>query len=457
MKQLNDKIRHCFFEIRRWRIRRIPDMPFMFILAAIIGVMAGFGAHILKVLVKFISLHLTSNFNFSGLNYWFLLLPLLGIVLVSVYTRFILRKNITHGVELLIGNLRKGVSNMGAYTMYSPILAGAVTLGFGGSAGSEGPIAYAGAGMGGNVGKWFKIDKQFVTILIGCGAGAGIAGIFKAPIGGVLFTLEVLGMNLATVPVLALFVSAISAALTAYCLSGFTPDIVFVNTHSFDVAVLPYLLLLGIFCGFYSLYYNFILKKVEIFLKGLSSTVMRNLLAGGTLAVFIFLFPTLYGEGYGTVQQVINGHYTALTDGTLFSSVGQNVWVVILVAIGIMACKSCATAMTVSGGGVAGNFAPTLFAGCMAGFMFAFSLNTIFDMQLPVASFAFYAMAGVMTGVIRAPLMAIFLTVEMAASYSELLPVVIVASVSFGVVRLFTFDGFYTGHLDEADGLIIKR
>lgn len=448
------RLRRGFCRLRLWRVAHIPDKPFMFILATVVGLMAGTGAYLLKGLVRVMSTFLTRSFDGREMNYWLLALPVVGILIVSAYMRFVLKRDISHGVSKLMAGMRKGIYSLGSYVMYSPILAGAVTLSFGGSAGSEGPIAYAGAGMGSNVGKLFKVDTRMLMILVGCGAGAGIAGIFKAPVGGALFALEILRVDFTVVSVLALVVSTLVSALTAYVLSGCTMDVSFLQSQPFDASVLPFLLLLGVFCGLYSMYYNYVMKLMEALLRRMTNPWVRCLFAGGALAVLLFLFPVLYGEGYNTIGHVINGDFAKLADGGIFMFVDSEAYVLLLTGLGIIICKSCATAMTVSGGGVAGDFAPTLFAGCIAGFVFAYFMNVAFGTHLPVSDFAYYGMAGAMAGVIRAPLMAIFLTAEMAGAYSSILPLTIVCALSFGVVRLITFDGYYSRHIDRKNGLL---
>ena len=436
-----------------WRETHISDKAFLFILATVVGLLAGTGAFILKRLVAAVSKLLTSHFTTDGANWWLLVIPLAGIILTGIFCRYIMHANLSNGTDQLIHDLKNKMYKLKSYITFSPILASSITLGFGGSSGSEGPIAYTGAAIGSNLARVCRMSPHLMMIMLGCGAGAGIAGIFKSPLGGALFTLEVLRMPLTTLSVLVLLVTVVTAAMTAFALSGFTLDIPFDGGAGFDAGLFPYIILLGVFCGFYSLYYSYIMKKVAKFLSYLRNPWVKNVIAGAVLSGLVFLFPTLYGEGYATIGKIINGNFTTILNDSLFAG-GSGSWLLILVTGGTILAKCFATSVTNNGGGVSGNFAPTLFAGCMAGFFFASLLNTLFGLHLPVAHFAFYAMAGVMAGAIRAPLMAMFLTCEMGGAYAYFLPLMATAAISFGIVRLFTADSYFSHHLDRDNGLL---
>ncbi|MCM1356265.1 MAG: chloride channel protein [Staphylococcus sp.] len=440
--------------LRQWRKENLSDAPFVFILSSIVGILSGLGAFVLKRLIAWVSIFLTSHFHaFSG-NWELLLIPVAGIVLTGILCRYVFRAHIAHGVDRLMKNLPKHIYNIKPLMTYAPMLASTITLGFGGSAGSEGPIAYTGAAIGSNMGRFFRLSPRMMRVMVGCGAAAGIAGIFKSPLGGALFTLEVLRVPMTTFSVLVLLVTVIAASMTAFMLSGFSLDIPFDPGVAFDPSLLPYVALLGIFCGFYSLYYSYIMKKIGLVLGHLSNPWLKNLCGGALLAILVFLFPSLYGEGYGVVGHVINGDFSGIVRDSIFSGAMSDTTFMILVAGGTMLAKCFATSATNNGGGVSGDFAPTLFAGCLTGFFFASLLNSLFGLGLPVGHFAFYAMAGVMAGAIRAPLMAIFLTCEMGAAYSFFLPLMLTGALSFGVVRLFTADGYFSSHIDRHNGLI---
>lgn len=449
------RLRRVFTSFMKWRRHNIPDTAFLFIVATATGLLAGTGAFILKRMIAGVSHLLTGHLHTDSANWALLLIPVAGIVLTGMFCRYVLHHNLAHGVKQLMKSLSKKVYRLRPDLTFTPMLASTLTLGFGGSAGSEGPIAYTGAAIGSNMGRLFRFSPRMMSIMVGCGAGAGIAGIFKSPLGGALFTLEVLKLPLTTTAVMVLMVTTVTAAMTAYALSGCTLDIPFDQGIGFDTSLIPFVLLLGVFCGFYSLYYSFIMKKVQQMLDLIKNPWVRNVCGGAMLALLVFLFPTLYGEGYETIGRVINGNFSTLLNDSLFAA-DSGMWALTLFTGATLMVKCFATAATNGGGGVSGDFAPTLFAGCMAGFFFASLLNELFGLHLPPAHFAYFAMAGVMAGAIRAPLMAIFLTCEMGAAYSYFLPLMLTAAISFGVVRLFTADSFFSRRLDRNNGLIAR-
>lgn len=447
---------HRFDRILEWRRHHISDKAFLFILATVVGLLAGAGAFLLKFLIGHVSRFLVGHFHAGGANWALLVIPLLGILLTGIFCRYVMKAHLAHGTEQLLRDLKEKIYRLKSNVTYGPILASTITLGFGGSAGSEGPIAYTGAGIGSRLAQAFKLPPHAMMLLVGCGAGAGIAGIFKSPLGGALFTLEVLRVSMTTFSVLVLLVTTITAALTAYVLSGCTLDIPFDQSMAFDPSLLPWVVALGLFCGAYSLYYTYVMKKLGAFLEHLRSPWVKNLIGGAILAALVFCFPVLYGEGYGVVGKVINGDFSTLLSDSPFASLTSGPWLLIIFAGGTLLAKSFATSATNNGGGVSGDFAPTLFAGAMAGFFFASIVNLLFDLRLPVAHFAFYGMAGVMAGAIRAPLMAIFLTCEMGGAFPYLLPLTIVAAISFGLGRLATTDSFFTLHINRHNGWLTR-
>ena len=429
--------------VMAWRRTHVSDQAFFFILAVTTGVLCGTGAALLKAIIHYLSNCFTGGFNAHAPNYWLLLIPVVGILLTGIYQRYILRHNIEHGVKQLQLALARKRYNIPPFLMYAPMIASSLTLGFGGSAGSEGPIATTGAAIGGNIGRLFKLDSRMLMVMIGCGAGAGIAGIFKAPIGGMLFTLEVLKLELTTVAVMALLLACITAAMTAYVLSGYTVDLSYLQMEQFDPTVIPWIILLGVVTGFYSLYYSDIMSMMGRVYDRMSNPWLRNIISGGILAVLLFIFPAMYGEGYSMMGHLLNGDFAAVTACGLFSHETSDSWPLLLVVAGIVLTKAFAASSSNSGGGVAGDFAPTLFAGCMVGFLFASCLNVWFHLGLPVSSFAFMGMAGVMAGAIRAPLMALFLTAEMTDGFILFLPLLAVSAISFGIVKIFRPSSYY--------------
>lgn len=424
----------------------LPSNIRLIVIASVIGVTVGAAAFVLKEAIAWVSRGVTVMFDSSTSNAFLLVVPVVGIVLAGVYQRYIIRTGLTHGVERLSRDIATGNSHLGPKLTYGPIIASTLTLGFGGSAGSEGPIAYAGAAIGSNIGRVFGVDRTTLMLLVGCGAGAGIAGIFKAPIGGVLFTLEVLGMAMSTPAVIALVAAAVCASTTAYVFSGFTMDLPWTHAPQFVGEMIPWSLLLGVFCALYSVYYSRVMRRMRRVYERIKNPWLENIAGGIVLAVTVFLFPTLYGEGYQAMGRIINADFQALFDGSVFYGVHIGRWTLPLLLAGILAVKCFATSASNSAGGVAGDFAPTLFAGCIAGLFFATTLNAAFDLGLDAAAFAYIGMAGVMAGAIRAPLMAFFLTSEMSNGYGYFLPLLIVSVVSYCLTVVFSHEKFFTRH-----------
>lgn len=432
------------------KLRFMPnasDKIRLIVLAVIVGILSGAGAALLKWLIGKVTLLLHPLLIMHGPDWSLLWIPVVGILLAGIYQRYIVKDRISHGVDKLVNDLAEKKYLLSSKLLYAPTIASTFTLAFGGSAGSEGPIAYTGAAIGSNVGRICGVPSQTIYLLIACGAGAGIAGIFKAPIGGALFTIEVLGMALTTVSVIALFASSISAALTAYVLSGFTLDITWHHNISFEPSMLMWALVLGVFCGLYSVYYSMVMKTMRRLYGSIRSPWLENLASGAVLALMLFIFPSLYGEGYDVIKNIINTDWVAPFDASLFNGGISTYLTFPLLLGGVLLVKCFACSASNSGGGVAGDFAPTLFAGCIAGLLFAVTINDMFGAGLAPQVFAYIGMAGVMAGVIRAPLMALFLTAEMCNGFDYFLPLTVVAMISYGIVMLVTKRKFYEVHI----------
>mgnify|MGYP000075462737 FL=1 len=443
-ENIDRKLHDMTYSLKSWRERYIPEVTFLFIVAFVIGLVSGFGAYLLKSSVSFISRFVVSGFNITEGNYMLLVLPLTGIFLASIYMHYVAGENLEHGTTRIKEAIRDRQTSIRPKLMYESVIGCSITLGLGGSAGAEGPIAYTGAAIGSNIGRAFRVSPRYLLIMIGCGAGAGIAGIFKAPVGGMLFTLEVLGLGLTTVSVMALLLACLTGGLTSLILDGCELDIEHVFPLPFDMSMMPYVLLLGVFCGLYSLYYSEVMKRLDRFFKNMKNHWVKNLIAGVSVSVLVFLLPPLFGEGYMTISGILEGNLHSVVDDSLFFyDVDSSPWNLVLFIGAVLLAKCFATSATNSGGGVGGEFAPTLFAGCMAGLFFALVMNAAFDLRLDTADFAFFGMSGIMAGAIHAPMTAIFLTLEMTGNYSLILPVAIVSGVSYGISRMVSPQSFF--------------
>ena len=426
-----------------WRMRTIPDGAFIFIVASVIGALAGLTAHIMKWLIGIISAFAIGNAQPDVMNYRLLIFPCIGLVLTSLYSRYIARADMAHGTSKLIRDVRSGHFNLPSRFIYSPVVGCSLTMGLGGSAGAEGPIAYSGAAIGSSLGRLFKVSPRFMMILFGCGAAAAIAGIYKAPIGGALYTLEVLKLELSTLSVIALLTTCLIASMVSFSMSAYSPDVSFVQHTMFDPSILPAVVVLGIFLGLYSLIYFKTMRGVGGLLVKVKNTLAKNIIAGLILAALVFLFPSFFGEGLGSMERVLDGDFRHVVDsGALYSLADSGFAVIMIFGFSLLA-KAVAVGTTNYGGGVSGNFTPTLFAGCMAGLFFAMASNALFGTTFDTANFALMGMAGVMAGVIRAPLMAIFLTTEITQNLNLLLPITLSAAISFCIVKIFSKRPFF--------------
>ncbi len=439
--------------VHAWRERHLSERNFVALLALLVGVAAGLAAVLLKFLIGLIGHLVESTVQVTQANWQYLVFPAVGILLSALYVRYLVRDNISHGVTRVLYAIALKKSRLKVKNMYTSLVASSMTIGFGGSVGAEGPIVFTGAAIGSNLGRLFRLSPQTLMLLVGCGAAAGIAGIFKAPIAGVLFTIEVLMLDLTAKRAMPLILSSVCGATVAYVFTGYNVEFFFSQSEPFYASRIPFVVLLGVFCGFVSLYFSSTVGAMESMFKRVTNPHMRYVIGALTLSVLIFLLPPLYGEGYGAITHLLNGEVSEIFDNSLFYNYRDTVWCVLLFVLMLGAMKGIATAATNGAGGVGGTFAPSLYVGCMAGFFFAYLFNQTgivsADMPLSIKNFALMGMAGVMAGVMHAPLMAIFLTAEMTGGYELFLPLLIVSAISYGTSRMFTPYGIYARRLAQ--------
>lgn len=437
-----------------WRQRHIKEKTFVVIVALVVGVLSGLAALLLKALIHFISSFLNSHVNIAGANYTYLIYPVIGIFLTMLFVRYIVKDNIGHGVTRVLYAISQNKSRLKKHNMYSSLIASSLTIGSGGSVGAEGPIVYTGAAIGSNIGQMFRLSPRILMILVGCGAAAGIAGIFKAPIAGMLFTLEVLMIDLTTVSVMPLLIASITAATMAYIFTGYDFEFFFMQSEPFMMPRIPYACLLGVVCGLMSLYFTRVVNMMENFFSKLKNVWYKAVIGSLSVALLIFLFPPLYGEGYGAIISLLGGDPSSIVNGSIFYPDRGEVWYVIIFIALVILTKAFATSATTGGGGVGGTFAPSLFVGCLTGFLFAYVTNTAFGMDLSLKNFALMGMAGVMSGVMHAPLMGIFLTAELTGGYDLFLPLLIVSALSYFTIKFFEPYSIYTMRLAQRGELL---
>jgi len=437
-----------------WREKHIKEKTFVIILSLLVGMLGGLAALLLKGLIHMISQFLTSHLSTTHGNFLFFIYPAVGILITVLFVRYVVRDNISHGVTRVLYAISQNKSRLKRHNLWSSIMASSVTIGFGGSVGAEGPIVYTGAAIGSTLGQAFRMSPRILMIMVGCGAAAGIAGIFKAPIAGMLFTLEVLMIDLTTVSVMPLLISSITAATVSYALTGYDVEFFFVQSESFVTTRIPYAIMLGVFCGLVSLYFTRVMNMMENVFKHMHSHIRKYLFGAMLLSCMIFLFPPLYGEGYGAIVDLLGGNTSGIVNGSIFYADRNSVWFIALFILMIILAKAFATSATNGAGGVGGTFAPSLYVGCMAGFLFAYVTNNLFDLDLSVKNFALMGMAGVMSGVMHAPLMGIFLTAELTGGYDLFLPLLIVSTLSYGTIKLFEPYSIYAMRLAQRGELL---
>lgn len=437
-----------------WRGEHITERQFVYFLSFFIGLISGLAAVVLKNTIHYTHEFLTRGFDVESESYWYLAYPVTGIFLTILFIRYFVKDNIRHGVARILYAISKKNSIIKPHNNYSSIIASTLTIGFGGSVGAEAPIVLTGASIGSSIGRLLRLNYKSTTLLVGCGAAGAIAGIFKAPIAGLVFTLEVLMLDLTIASIVPLLISAVTGATVAYFLMGkgvlFSYDL----AESFMLNNIPFFILLGVICGFISLYFTRAAMFIETRFEKISSPVWKLIMGGGVLSLLIFVFPTLYGEGYVTITSLLNGDVSYVVENSFFYFLKDNYWLFIGYLILILVFKVVAMSVTNGTGGIGGVFAPTLFMGGITGFIVARVINGLNWVHLPESNFALVGMAGLMAGVMHAPLTAIFLIAEITGGYSLLIPLIITATFSFITIMYFEPHSIYTKRLAKRGELI---
>jgi CIC family chloride channel protein len=436
-----------------WREKHIKEKTFVLILSLFVGFFTAIAAFILKSLVHFIQTFLTQNFNLEGVNYLYLVYPIIGIFFAWAFVYFIVKDDISHGVTKILYFISQRQSRIKRHNVWTSVVASSITIGFGGSVGAEAPMVLTGSAIGSNVGSMFKMNHKTLQTLIGCGAAAALAAIFKAPIAGVLFTLEVLMLDLTLSSVVPLLICAVTATSTSYILSGSQPVFDFVVNEPFSVSRIPYIVLLGLFCGFVSLYFTRGMNWMEDIFRKLASPYKKMAFGGIILSVLIFLFPSLYGEGYDTIEYLLGNHPENVTNGSIFRDFDHG-WLLVAYLGLVVIFKIFASCATNGSGGTGGIFAPSLFMGCISGFILAKCINLSGIADMPEENFALAGMAGVMAGVMHSPLTAIFLIAELTGGYTLFMTLMITAVISYITILIFEPYSLYAMRLAKKGELI---
>jgi CIC family chloride channel protein len=452
---MGEKKEGLFYKFLLWRQKYIKERTFILIISFIVGTGSALAAILLKNTIHFVQHLLTSDLR-EGANYWLLIYPVIGILLSGLFVKYIVRDDISHGVTKILFAISQRKSRIKSHNMWSSLAAGSVTIGFGGSVGAEAPIVLTGAAIGSNLGRVFRLEQKTLMLLVGCGAAGAVAGIFKAPIAGLVFVIEVLMLDLTMTSVLPLLISSVTAATMSCIFTGTEAMFKFSQTEAFLIERIPYVLLLGIFCGLVSLYFTRTMIKIEGLYRKLKHYWQRFLVGAVILSVLIFLFPPLYGEGYDTIGSLLDGRFMHLMDQSPVSVIDGSRYGSIIIFLGfILLMKVFASGATNSGGGCGGIFAPSLYLGCIAGFVFAHTSN-YFDIFAPLSekNFALLGMAGVMSGVMHAPLTGVFLIAELTGGYDLFLPLMIVSISSYATIIAFEPHSIYAVRLAQKGELM---
>ena len=449
IKGIITKTTRTWIKLFHWCQTHISDKQLVIFLSILVGIGCAIAAAILKSIVEALHHWVNTAFSAGNLNYLFLATPIVGIILASSFVKYVVKDDISHGVTKIMYAISRNKAIIKAHNMWSSVVASSLTIGFGGSVGAEAPIVLTGSAIGSNLGKMFRLDQKKLMLLVGCGATGAVAGIFKAPITGVLFTLEVLMLDLTMASIVPLIVTAITATVITFFISGTESQFAFDTTVSIIPKNIPYYVLEGIVCGFVSLYFVRGSNKLETFFRNINRRWKKLVVGGSMLSLLIFFIPPLYGEGYDTISSLINGDSQSITDSSVFYEFRENFWMLCLFCLLIVFFKIFATAATNGSGGTGGIFAPSLFMGCVSGFITASIINHLHITNLPTKNFALAGMAGVMAGVMHAPLTSTFLIAEITGGYGLFISIMTVAVTAYITIRTFEPHSLYAMRLAQ--------
>lgn len=441
-----------FNPISRWSERNQ-----LLVLSLVVGIVVGLAAVLLKTLISVIQEGLRDAFGgVLGGSLYYLALPGIGMLLAMLFCKYVIKDSIGHGVTKALQAVSRHESRIKPHNMWSSVAASSVTIGFGGSVGAEAPIVYTGAAIGSNFARYMGLSYRSMTVLLGCGAAAAVAGIFKAPLAGVLFVLEILLFNISMTSMMPLLLSTVSATVVSYTLLGSSTPFECTLTP-FELKNIPYYVILGLFCGACSIYFIRTTLKLEDRIGKMENVYLKWIMCAVGLGILIFLFPPLYGEGYESLGVLLNGKELSLDGQTPLAFLAHSPWSVPIFFMLILLLKVFSMTLTNAGGGVGGTFGPTLFVGAIAGFVVARTLNMLFDgtsVIVPEQNFVLVGMAGLMAGVMQAPMTAIFLIAEISGGYDLFLPLILTSTIAFGTTRIVEKYSIYTKRIAQRGELL---
>lgn len=447
-----DRIYRIFLRLTR----SLSNTQMMMLLAVVVGILAGLGTYLFEILLYGIKSGLTRWFPVDSAHFLFLIYPAVGIILATLFVKYIVRDNISEGVMRVLYAMSSKSSRIAPHNCWTSVVGGATTIGFGGSVGPEAPIVLTGAAIGSNVGRLARLNYKNTTLLLCCGAGAALAAIFKAPITGLVFVLEILMLDITLGSVIPLLIASITATTIALMLRGFDPILAVTLSpeDAFELWQIPLFILLGVMCGLMAWYFTSMNAHIGKLFDKIGKQYKKWILGGSVLGILIFVFPPLYGEGYEGFMSLMHGNAHELFDNSLFYRFREIDWVIIAFVVATMFFKVIAMASTNAAGGVGGTFAPSLFVGAFTGATLALICRTVFGLDVSLVSFTLVGMAGVMSGVMNAPLTSIFLIAELSSGYGLFIPLMITACIAFAVDYYLEPDSIYTKHLRRRGELL---
>lgn len=430
-----------------WRRHHISDSTFVMMLSVVVGIAAGLGALVIKRSVWYIEQFLTKGFSEDIHNYSYFILPGIGLLIVVLIQKFIIRKPVGHGIPNVLYAISKNSSLIKAYQMFASIITSSITVGFGGSVGLEGPTVSTGAAMGSNIGRVLRLDYRRITLLVACASAGAMSAIFKAPIAAIIFALEVLMLDLTMAALTPLLISSVTAALVSYVFMGQYTVYSFEVIEKFNMGNIPFYLILGVLAGFVSLSFTGIYNFTEDIFDKIKTWYSKLILGVVILGILLFFLPSLYGEGYDVVSSSLKGDYSELFKNSMFYNYREHSIAIILMFLAVIILKSFATSATFGAGGIGGIFAPTLFIGVNTGLFLAEILKYLGYDSVVSSNFALIGMCGLIAGVLHAPLTAIFLIAELTGGYHLFIPLMIVSTISYTTINYFTKTSVYTRQL----------
>ncbi len=439
--------------INKIRAKYLKQRQFIYLLSGLVGLAAGLSAVIIKNLVHFIKVLLTEGLAGNFHHYLYFVFPIVGILLTILFIRYINKRPVRHGIPSVLYAISKNRGMIRQHNLYSSIITSALTVGFGGSVGLEGPTVATGAAIGSNIGRSLSLSYKEIVLLLACASAGAMSAIFKAPIAAIVFALEVIMLDLTIYSMIPLLIASATAGLTSYLFTGQNVLYSFEITEAFSLSDIHFFAFLGIFTGFVSVYFTKIYNVITMLFERIDNIYKRLLIGGGILGVLIFFLPSLYGEGYEEINRSLQGDFSYLFTDTFYSSLAGNIWFALLFLLLIIGFKGIATSLTFAAGGVGGIFAPTLFTGANAGLFFALLLNQIGG-DISISNFALVGMAGMIAGVIHAPLTAIFLIAELTGGHELFMPLMVASTISYATVRIFVKNSVYTVQLAQRGELM---